>query len=204
MEISSRLVKIIKINWVRNFNVSCMFSDGLSRKIDFQKFLGTKKNKRKDHPVNRILSNHEEFEKVKIIGNSLGWEDIGINSTDENGKDLFLPLHLDPDVLLQNSEVDENENFNLGYFIKSERKRAGLTQEKLAKRIGSNKAYISKIENNNANIEFLTFYKIIKAGFRKEFSIRLESQHKSPVDQQEIDRETSSGTKKPSIKKKGG
>ncbi len=181
MEITSRILKILKINWVKDFKISCMFSDGQSRIVDFKKFFVEKEIKNPSHPINKLLSSQEEFSKVKIIGNSIGWEDIGINSTDEEGKDLFLPFHLDPIVLSQNSVLDNAENFDLGKFIKNERKKAGLTQEKLAKRIGTNKAYISKIENNNTDIEFLTLYKIIKAGFQKEFNIQLGVETKSSV-----------------------
>ena len=183
MEITSRVLKILKINWIRDFKISCMFSDGHSRIINFKTFFGAKKIKNPNHPINKILFSKEEFSKVKIIGNSIGWENIGINSTDENGQDLFLPFHLDPIVLSQNSILDDEENFDLGNFIKNERKKAGLTQEKLANRIGTNKAYISKIENNNTDIEFLTLYKIIKAGFLKEFNSEMLQKMMSDKDQ---------------------
>lgn len=186
MEVTSRVLKILKINWIRNYKISCMFSDGQSRIIEFKKFFNVKKIKNPSHPINKLLLNQEEFSKVKIIGNSIGWENIGINSTDEEGRDLFLPFHLDPIVLFQNSILDEEENFDLGKFIKNERKKAGLTQEKLAKRIGTNKAYISKIENNNTDIEFLTLYKIIKAGFRKEFNIQLGLETKPYIIREEV------------------
>ena len=51
----------------------------------------------------------------------------------------------------------------LGGKIKQMRNQKGLTQEELAKRIGANKSYISRIEKGITVPSVATFYRIINA-----------------------------------------
>lgn len=51
---------------------------------------------------------------------------------------------------------DDAQAFILAECLKNERKKAGLTQEQLAERIGTKKSYISKIENGHADIQLST------------------------------------------------
>ena len=55
------------------------------------------------------------------------------------------------------------------------RKSRGLTQEELAKIVGTSKAYISKIENNIKEVRFSTLQKIVELGLggQLQLSIRL-------------------------------
>jgi len=50
-----------------------------------------------------------------------------------------------------------------GQLIEDARKNAHLTQEELAKRVGSNKSYISRIENGKTEPKVSTFYRIAAA-----------------------------------------
>ena len=50
-----------------------------------------------------------------------------------------------------------------GQLIEDARKNANLTQEELAKRVGSNKSYISRIENGKTEPKVSTFYRIAGA-----------------------------------------
>ena len=52
--------------------------------------------------------------------------------------------------------------FKLGALIQEARLKKGFTQEQLALRIGINKAYISKIENDVKDIRISTLQKIIE------------------------------------------
>lgn len=56
------------------------------------------------------------------------------------------------------------EEFILSELIKSARKERGLTQEQLAQKIGTTKAYISRLENNINEVRFSTLKKIIEVG----------------------------------------
>ena len=62
--------------------------------------------------------------------------------------------------------------FILGESLKEERRKAGLTQEQLAERIGTKKSYISRVENGHADIQLSTLFKIFQGlGRRVSFTI---------------------------------
>lgn len=67
------------------------------------------------------------------------------------------------------------KNFKLGALIHEARIEKGLTQEELAKKVGTSKAYISKIENNIKEVRFSTLQKIVELGLggQLQLSIRL-------------------------------
>ena len=50
-------------------------------------------------------------------------------------------------------------------LITNSRKSKNLTQEQLAKKCGTTKTYISRIENNSSDIRLSTLMRIINAGF---------------------------------------
>ena len=50
-----------------------------------------------------------------------------------------------------------------GQLIEDARKNAHLTQDELAKRVGSNKSYISRIETGKTEPKVSTFYRIAAA-----------------------------------------
>ena len=50
-----------------------------------------------------------------------------------------------------------------GQIIEDARKKANLTQEELANLVGSNKSYISRIENGKTEPKVSTFYRIAAA-----------------------------------------
>jgi DNA-binding XRE family transcriptional regulator len=67
------------------------------------------------------------------------------------------------------------ENFKVGAMILEARLEKGMTQEQLAEKVGTTKAYISKIENNIKEVRLSTLQKIIELGFggHLELSIKL-------------------------------
>lgn len=67
------------------------------------------------------------------------------------------------------------ENFKVGALLLEARLEKGLTQEELAKKAGTTKSYISKIENNIKEVRISTLQKIIELGLggRLELSIKL-------------------------------
>ncbi|MBK6817213.1 MAG: helix-turn-helix transcriptional regulator [Saprospiraceae bacterium] len=56
------------------------------------------------------------------------------------------------------------ESFKLGYMIQQARLEKGMTQEELAVKCGTNKGYISKIENNIKEVRISTLQKIVELG----------------------------------------
>lgn len=67
------------------------------------------------------------------------------------------------------------EAFKIGFLLQQARLEKGLTQEELAEKCGSNKGYISKIENNIKEVRISTLQKIVELGLggHLEFSIKL-------------------------------
>lgn len=55
-------------------------------------------------------------------------------------------------------------NFKLGAMIHEARLEKGLTQEQLANKCGTNKAYISKVENDIKDVRISTLQRIIEVG----------------------------------------
>lgn len=67
---------------------------------------------------------------------------------------------------------DDAQAFCLAECLKEERKRAGLTQEQLANRIGTKKSYISKIENGHADVQLSTLFRIFN-GLGRRVSVSI-------------------------------
>jgi HTH-type transcriptional regulator / antitoxin HipB len=56
------------------------------------------------------------------------------------------------------------ENFKIGVLIQQARLEKGLTQDQLAMRCGTNKGYISKIENDIKEVRLSTLQRIVEIG----------------------------------------
>jgi DNA-binding XRE family transcriptional regulator len=73
-------------------------------------------------------------------------------------------------------ELDNGyENFRLGALLHEARLEKGLTQAKLAEKVGTTKSYISKIENNIKEVRLSTLQRIVQLGLggQLDLSIRL-------------------------------
>lgn len=68
----------------------------------------------------------------------------------------------------------EFEAFKLGVVLEEARLKLGLTQEELAKRCGTNKSYISRIENNASDIRLSTLRKKIRDGLGGHLKLTVE------------------------------
>jgi DNA-binding XRE family transcriptional regulator len=67
------------------------------------------------------------------------------------------------------------EEFRLGVLIQQARIERGMTQEQLAEKCGTNKGYISKIENDIKEVRLSTLRKIVEFGLgdKLELAIKL-------------------------------
>lgn len=63
------------------------------------------------------------------------------------------------------------ESFKLGAMIHEARLEKGLTQEQLASKCGTNKAYISKVENDIKDVRISTLKKIIEIGLGGQLNL---------------------------------
>ena len=68
----------------------------------------------------------------------------------------------------------EFEAFRLGALLEDARLKMGLTQEELADKCGTNKSYISRIENNASDIRLSTLMKIIQQGLGGHLTLTLK------------------------------
>jgi len=66
------------------------------------------------------------------------------------------------------------QEFKLGALIHEARLEKGLTQEELAERCGTNKAYISKVENNVKDVRISTLQKIIENGLGGKLQVSIK------------------------------
>jgi len=65
------------------------------------------------------------------------------------------------------------KSFAIGEIIKEERKHANMTQEELARRTGTRKSFISRIENGHSDIQLSTLYKLIEQGLGKKINLSI-------------------------------
>jgi ribosome-binding protein aMBF1 (putative translation factor) len=63
--------------------------------------------------------------------------------------------------------------FAIGEIIKEERRLAKMTQEELAKRTGTQKSFISRIENGHSDIQLSTLYRLIEQGLGKKINLSI-------------------------------
>ena len=68
----------------------------------------------------------------------------------------------------------EFESFRLGILLEEARTKLGMTQEELAQKCGTNKSYISRIENNSSDIRLSTLMKIIQQGLGGHLKLTLQ------------------------------
>jgi len=66
------------------------------------------------------------------------------------------------------------ESFRLGVLLEEARLKLGMTQEELAEKCGTNKSYISRIENNASDIRLSTLMKIIQQGLGGQLKLTLQ------------------------------
>jgi DNA-binding XRE family transcriptional regulator len=74
-----------------------------------------------------------------------------------------------------NEKRDEFEEkaqyFVISEILKVARKEANMTQEQLAEKIGTKKAYISRLENGRCDIQLSTLYRIFEFGLGKKINL---------------------------------
>ena len=68
----------------------------------------------------------------------------------------------------------EFEAFRLGVLLEEARIKLGMTQAELAEKCGTNKSYISRIENNASDIRLSTLMKIIQQGLGGHLKLTLQ------------------------------
>ena len=65
------------------------------------------------------------------------------------------------------------EDFKVGVMLLQARQEKGMTQEQLAKKVGTTKSYISRLENNFKEARISTLQKIVEIGFGGKLELKL-------------------------------
>jgi len=165
-----KIPRIIKINWVKELSISVVFNNGESRIIDFRKVL-INVGIDNDSPAH-ILFDKVEFEKVKLVGNTLSWDNVEQYISSKNGNKISVPFEIGADILLKHSHPEKPESIiKIGRLIKETRIKTGMSQQELAIVSGTSRTYISRIENDRSDIELATLRKIIETGLGKRMEI---------------------------------
>lgn len=66
----------------------------------------------------------------------------------------------------------ECDAFIIGEMLKEERRKACLTQEQLAEKIGTKKSFISRVERGHTDIQLSTLVKLFR-GLGRQVSVRI-------------------------------
>ncbi len=173
MKTTIKIPRILKIKSVRNFTISCVFNNGETRDIDFNRLFNKWKLKNSDPEF--ALLNPVEFRKVGLRNNTLSWKNIMIRIQDLDGNPVDYPFEVDPLVLYKNSVPNKApfKKFNLGPVIRKWRLSLDLSQDQLAALSGTSKTYISRIENNLIEPELHTLHKIVEIGLGRRIEVKI-------------------------------
>lgn len=165
--------RIIKIQKIIGLTIQCMFNNGETRTLDFERIF--EQWKVGEYDIEYPLLMAKEFKKVQLRNFTLSWPNIPVALLSEGGNEEQHPYELSPDELYRLSKPAEpSDSEKFGSLIKSARIKAGLTQEQLAQRSGTSRFYISRLENNRTDVELSTFRKIVEAGLGKHFRLLIE------------------------------
>lgn len=89
--------------------------------------------------------------------------------------DEFVEKHYGRKGALKRDKLEKGYNeFKLGVLIHEARLEKGLTQEQLAEKCGTNKAYISKVENDIKDVRLSTLRKIVEVGLEGHLKLSIQ------------------------------
>lgn len=166
------LPRITKILKVEPFKIHLLWNNSEVREIDFANlFLKWQQ----DGNTNLLLlKDFDAFKQVRLSEQkTLEWANLLIEVTFQSKTQAF-PLELDPDVLYENSQlIRQIERISVGRLLLKARLDAGLSQEEVASNAGTTRHYISRIENDQSDIQFDTFQKIIELGLGRKLKLEI-------------------------------
>ena len=66
---------------------------------------------------------------------------------------------------------EKAQYFVISETLKDARRKANMTQEELAQKVGTKKSYISRLENGKCDIQLSTLYRIFEDGLGRRISL---------------------------------
>lgn len=169
MESTQCLIKmeaeIVEVIAIEPFSIIAKWSDGRIRRNDYgQKIQEWKESK---NVVYQKLAIWQNFMNITIRNGVLSWPGVRVEFNLGNVH-LSEPFEMDPGVMMRDSEVVSTYlDEDIGLTLSKARKAANLTQEDLARRIGSTKQYISKVERGVVSPQVDTLQRIMAAMGRR-------------------------------------
>ena len=89
--------------------------------------------------------------------------------------DQFKEKHYGKKGTIKREKLEKGyKEFKLGVLIHEARLEKGLTQEELAEKCGTNKAYISRVENDIKDVRISTLQKIIEVGLGGQLNLSIK------------------------------
>lgn len=169
-----KIPRILKVLSINGFDIYCIFNNGETRVINFERLFRKWKVKKSDPEY--LLLDKNEFNKVELRNRTLSWKNLKIELLDIDGNKTIQPYELSPDILYENSSPveDSRHKFFFGSIIRDTRIKKGLSQNELATLSGTSKTYISRIENNLIEPELSTLYKIVEVGLGKKIKVEIK------------------------------
>lgn len=71
----------------------------------------------------------------------------------------------------RNEFEEKAQYYVISEMLKEARREANLTQEQLAKKVGTKKSYISRLENGKCDINLSTLYRIFGEGLGRDINL---------------------------------
>lgn len=171
-----RLPRILRINRIdrKQLLISVLFRNGENRILDFKRILKDNWKVRKTTP-DYALYTPEIFANVRVDeAHGLSWDGIQLTMRDmTTGKAKKVSFDVGADTLYDLSEPDPELSFSVGEMVKKARLAAKLTQDEVAQRCGTSRTYITRLENDQQDIELMTLKKIVEAGLNKRLRISI-------------------------------
>ncbi len=165
--------RVISVEPKADFCLSLLFNNGAYRLVNLKELFEKVFKVQQNHFAYPIIKDASLFNKVELDGHSICWKAVTLKKKNFSGEEVEIAFDLDPVVLYSNSIPDESKSLNIGSMVRRERKKAGLTQGQLADRIGTNKQYISRLENDKSDLEIQTLRKIVEGGLGKKLEISI-------------------------------
>jgi len=72
---------------------------------------------------------------------------------------------------LRDDFEERAQYYVISEMLREARKEAKLTQEQLAKKVGTKKSYISRLENGQCDVRLSTLYRIFEFGLGREVNL---------------------------------
>jgi DNA-binding XRE family transcriptional regulator len=167
----NKLPRILKIEDIEGFKVTCIFNNGEARVIDFERLFS--KWKPKAGELTYKLKRKSCFKQVTLHNQTLCWQNVKVPLLGPGGNTEWHPYEIDPITLYNNSKpaTIARREFFFGDDIRKERLKKGLTQQDLADLSGTSKTYISRIENNELEPVLSTLHKLVEIALGKKLSV---------------------------------